>query len=101
MPIPIKIQCTFFYLNKNNYATDNSNAQTQEFVTKLTDAGKHIIILFESAVPDSYHRDVYRELHTVIDRISYDILCLTGRIPTVNLISHSRGGLTSMMYAAG
>jgi len=93
-----------FFLTKmhiDNYAIDGTMPEAQEFVTKITDISKHIIVVFESSVPSSYHRDVYHELHIVIDRLSYDILYLTGKIPKVNLISHSRGGLISMMYASG
>lgn len=70
-------------------------------LTKIEDVSKHAIIVFESSSPYDLHRVVYEELHTMIDKISYDYLVLTGRIPTVNLISHSRGGITSLMYAAG
>ncbi|MBO5215400.1 MAG: leucine-rich repeat protein, partial [Clostridia bacterium] len=83
-------------LTQNDYNTDQN-----DYVTKLTDVSKHIIVVFESSIPYSYHRDVYEELHNVIDKLSYDILHLTGKIPKVNLISHSRGGITSMMYATG
>ena len=74
---------------------------TSKIFTRLTDVSKHIIVVFESSISDSYHRDVYEELHNVIDKLSYDILHLTGKIPKVNLISHSRGGITSMMYTTG
>ncbi|MBR2376505.1 MAG: InlB B-repeat-containing protein [Clostridia bacterium] len=88
-----------FYLIRimpNDYTIDQ-----KDYVTKLSDVSKHIIVVFESSIPYSYHQDVYNELHNVIDRISYDILYLTGKIPKVNLISHSRGGIISMMYATG
>ena len=68
---------------------------------KIDDITKHMFILFESSQSCEYHKSVYEELHMVIDKISYDILVLTGKIPTVNLISHSRGGITSIMYASG
>lgn len=100
----VKYQKNRFFLTKLSdgyYDTDNTQPQTQQFITKITDVGKHIIIVFESALSESYHRDVYQELHSVVDRVSYDILCMTGRIPKVNFISHSRGGIISMLYAAG
>lgn len=88
-------------LDDGYYATNNEDPESQKFITEITDVTKHTIIVFESGMPNSYHRDVANELHTVIDRISYDFLILTGEIPKVNLISHSRGGITSMMYATG
>lgn len=100
-----------FELEKNTNKTESNpydyvkseSAKRKErlFVDKIEDVSQHTIIVFESADPNSYHRNVFKELHNVIDRVSYDILCITGRIPTVNLISHSRGGLVSMMYATG
>ena len=85
-------------LNRGDY-----DETKRENIKQLNDVSKHIIVVFESlySSASSYHRTIYEELHTVIDRISYDILYLTGKIPTINLISHSRGGLTSMMYATG
>lgn len=81
-----------------NYEQEKENLVQLE---KIETVSKHAIIVFESSQPSSYHRFVYEELHTLIDKISYDYLVLTGKIPKVNLISHSRGGLTSMMYATG
>lgn len=92
---------TQFYLTKLDRGNYNLDVNKQEYLTTIEDVSKHTIIVFESSNADSYHRDVYQELHTVIDRVSYDILYLTGKIPTINLISHSRGGLISMMYATG
>jgi len=82
-------------------SSNDYNADDGDYITELSDVSKHIIVVFQSSIPDAYHRDVYEELHNVIDMLSYDILYLTGKIPKVNLISHSRGGITSMMYATG
>ena len=77
----------------NQYVITNLN--------RIDDVSKHTIIVFESFSQKDHHRNVYKELHDIIDLVSYDILYLTGRIPKVNFISHSRGGLISMMYASG
>lgn len=90
-----------FYLSTLDRGFYNTDHSTYDYWTKIKDISKHTIVVFESADPYSYHRNVYEELHTVIDKISYDYLYLTGKIPTVNLISHSRGGITSMMFATG
>ena len=68
-------------LNRGDY-----DETKREKVKQLSDVSKHIIVVFDSKDADSYHRNVYQELHTVIDRLSYDILYLTGKIPTINLI---------------
>ena len=80
--------------NNFGYSDDNK-------ITKIVNVAYHSIIYFQSANPTAVHRVVYEELHTLIDKISYDYLVLTGKIPKVNLVSHSRGGLISMMYATG
>ncbi len=90
-----------FYLSELDEGSYNTNLTTSHCLTEIEDISKHTIVVFESYYPDSYHRVVYEELHTVIDKISYDFLYLTGKIPTVNIISHSRGGLVSMLYASG
>lgn len=86
-------------LNPNE--VDNFSYIVDDKITEIENVARHTIIYFESSKPYGLHREVYEELHTLIDKISYDYLVLTGRIPKVNLISHSRGGLTSMMYATG
>lgn len=89
--------------NLNNpYADGVENfSYSSKKIKRMENTSQHSIIYFESSMPDDIHKEVYEELHTLIDKVSYDYLVLTGRIPKVNLISHSRGGLTSMMYATG
>lgn len=65
---------TQFYLTKLDRGNYNLDVNKQEYLTTIEDVSKHTIIVFESSNADSYHRDVYQELHTVIDRVSYDIL---------------------------
>ena len=77
------------------------NQYVKSKISKIDDVTKHTIIVFESANETDLHRNVYKELHQIVDLVSYDILYLTGKIPKVNFISHSRGGLISMMYASG
>ena len=65
----------------------------------ISDFSKHIIVIFQAYDPDAYHEVVYEELNSVIDTISYDYLTITGKIPKINLIAHSRGGLINLRYA--
>lgn len=44
---------------------------------------------------------MYSQLEYCLDAISYQYCQLTGELPTYNLVSHSRGGLTVMQYALG
>lgn len=78
-----------------------SDYKPSSTLREFNNVSKHSIILFESSNPNSSHKNVYEELHTIVDAISYDVFFQTGRIPRVNLIGHSRGGITSMMYATG
>ena len=77
-------------------------------IKKITDVSQHMIVVFESTQtlnngnPGANtlgHDVVYAELHQVIDTLSYDYKYLTGSIPKINLIGHSRGGITNLQYA--
>ena len=89
--------------NHNNPYADGeeSFSYSSKKIKRIENISQHSIIYFEAEDPIAVHKEVYENLHTLIDEISYDYLFLTGKIPKVNLISHSRGGLTSMMYATG
>lgn len=82
----------------------------QEIVTSITDISKHIILIYEPLngnanlskmdVNFGSNDRVYGELNYVIDKIVYDVKQLNeGVLPRINLIGHSRGGLTAMQYA--
>lgn len=82
----------------------------QEIVTSITDISSHIILIYEPLdqyrnlsefdISSSSNARVYNELNYVIDKIVYDVKQLNGGIlPRINLIGHSRGGLTAMQYA--
>ena len=49
---------------------------------------------------DSSNYTVYNEFHTILDNISAQYKNLTGVLPRFNLVGHSRGGITNIMYAA-
>lgn len=67
---------------------------------KITDNSKHIIIVFESSNPNGSNNRVYQEFNHAISNIVLQVKQLNGGIlPKLNLIGHSRGGLTNMQYA--
>lgn len=69
-------------------------------ITRVEDISKHMIIIFESANADGYNNDVYDEFNYMLSKIIYDVKCLNGGVlPKVNLIGHSRGGITNLQYA--
>lgn len=79
---------------------EDGKYQKGESITKITDISKHIIIIFESSCNDDYNYRVYEEFNYVLSKIVYDVKQLNGgELPRINLIGHSRGGITNLMYA--
>jgi len=74
----------------------NRNLNNKQFITE---ASRHIIIIFQADNPDGFNDDIYWQFNFMLSRIKYDIKLLNnGRIPMVNLVGHSRGGLTNLRY---
>ena len=71
---------------------------TRARVTSIRDKSRHNILVFESQDPVQSHAFVYNELNAILTMISYDYLRATGRVPLVNFIAHSTGGIWSMMW---
>ena len=65
----------------------------------IGDITKHIILLFESSIRDASNQDVYEQFEYVVDSISLQYKELAGVLPRLNLVGHSRGGLTNIQYA--
>lgn len=74
---------------------------TEEKTTDaITDISKHIILIFQSSVPGEYNYKVYEEFNYMLSKIIYDVKMLSnGELPQINLIGHSRGGITNLQYA--
>ena len=68
-------------------------------VARINDASKHIVLVFESGNPSQSNDYVYSEFDYVIDSVSLQYKSLTGELPRLNLVGHSRGGITNIMYA--
>lgn len=76
--------------------------QEEVTVSKLDSASPHIIVVFEANkdAKQGYNNEVYEEFNYVVSKLVYDIKCLNdGLLPKINLIGHSRGGLTNLQYA--
>ena len=83
--------------NDKNVYLDNVNT-----VTSINDISKHIVIVFEAtySARNGYNYQVYEEFNYMLSKIVYDVKCLNGGyLPKINLIGHSRGGLTNLQYA--
>lgn len=86
--------------NPNNI--DGGVYQENVTVSKLNSATPHIIVVFEASggAKAGYNNDVYEEFNYVVSKLVYDIKCLNdGLLPKINLIGHSRGGITNLQYA--
>ena len=88
-----------FYFDADDYKNgivDDSYIQ----VERINDVSKHIVVVFESQKPQNSNEYVYKEFENVVDSISLQYKSLTGKLPRINLVGHSRGGLTNIVYAA-
>ena len=63
-------------------------------------ANKHLIVIFEGYDPSSSNGNMYYQFNYMLSSILYKLKDnYGGKIPKVNLIGHSRGGLTNLQYA--
>jgi len=69
-------------------------------VAGITDISKHIIIVFEAYESRESNDNIYYQFNYMMSKIVYDVKNLNGGfLPKVNLIGHSRGGITNLQYA--
>ena len=87
-----------FELTKYSYE-DYVGANGGNSTSVLDDVSKHIVIVYNSSVPGKSNYTVYNEFHNILDNISAQYKNLTGVLPRFNLVGHSRGGITNIMYA--
>jgi pimeloyl-ACP methyl ester carboxylesterase len=94
-----------FYLYDLNEQIHEPDYDKDFNVQKINDISKHIVVVFEAYAPD-YHvatgsnDAVYAEFEYMLNKICYDVWLLNGKLfPKINLIGHSRGGLTNLQYA--
>ena len=63
-------------------------------------ANKHLVVIFEGHNPSSSNVNMYYQFNYMLSSILYKLKDnYGGKIPKVNLIGHSRGGLTNLQYA--
>ena len=85
-------------LTKYSY-DDYINSRDGKPTSIIDDVSKHIVIVYNSSVADKSNNTVYNEFHIILDNISAQYKNLTGVLPRFNLVGHSRGGITNIMYA--
>ena len=79
---------------------DLNNYSVQKETDIITSAENHIVVIYQSALPSANNDFVYEEFHYIVDSISLQYKNLTGMLPRLNLVGHSRGGLINMNYAS-
>lgn len=73
---------------------------TNNPVSAVTDTTKHVLLVFDPYMPNNSNDNVYYQLNYMLSRVLYDLKTLkNGVLPKVNLIGHSRGGITNLQYA--
>lgn len=82
-----------YKLSRYDYETDGKETD------RIDDISKHIVLIYESYIPQESNQKVYDEFHNLIDTISLQYKALAGVLPRLNLVGHSRGGLTNIVYA--
>lgn len=86
--------------NPNNI--ENGVCREKVTVSKLDSVSSHIIVVFEANkdAKQGYNNEVYEEFNYVVSKLVYDLKCNNeGLLPKINLIGHSRGGITNLQYA--
>lgn len=81
---------------------DKSNPPKYEFkyVNKISDFFQHTIIVVRLLNDENKtQEEAYDDLNYIIDNVSQEYLNWCGKLPRLNLIGHSRGGLINMDYA--
>ncbi len=86
--------------------SDNDNeddsSENHNEVMNVSDISKHSIVVFEASesVAVGTNDEVYDQFNFAISKIVYDLsVANNGILPRMNLIGHSRGGITNMQYA--
>lgn len=70
-------------------------------IVTITDVSKHIIIVFDSKSSGESNEVVYHEFENMLNDVIARVESLNpgNKKPKINLIGHSRGGLTNLEYA--
>lgn len=92
---------TDFNLIDITYKSDQIKYNDEDVpIEYITDVSKHIIIVFDGYDTSGSNDSIYFQFNHMLSKVVYDVKVLNGgKLPKINLIGHSRGGLTNMQYA--
>ena len=85
-----------------NISKLSNDFHSEDNLDHITDIAKHIVIVFDINYTSSYRSNdyVYDRFNYAISTAVYQIKQLNnGFLPKINLIGHSRGGITNLQYA--
>ena len=85
-----------YHVPKNDYSLVEDAK-----IDHITDNTKHSIVIFEADRPVQVNDYVYAQFNIMVTKVVSDLRALDeeGKLPRINLIGHSRGGLTNLQYA--
>ncbi len=83
-------------LDNDNYGNDS-----QVYIDNITDNSKHSIVIFDGHNTWQSNDYIYTQFNIMASKVVLDLQALdaNNELPRVNLIGHSRGGLTNLQYA--
>lgn len=83
----------FHFPDENHYYLSNEG--------ESIDIKQHIVLLYQGINDNEYKSNdsVFDAFHETIDHFLYSIYLQLGVMPKINLIGHSRGGITNLLYA--
>ncbi len=97
----VNLKFNLIPLTQNNVLNGVYDAEGST-IRQITDISKHIIIVFEATetASEGDNKTVYEQFNYVLSKIIYDVKWLNNKVlPKINLIGHSRGGITNLQYA--
>jgi len=102
-----KIYWARMHNDRRNFYLIDITEQTGQYdyrndrVTQIDSTSRHIVIVFQAHNPLGSNDDVYCQFNFMLSRIIYDVARQNpgNALPKVNLIGHSRGGLTNLRFA--
>ena len=91
---------SFNLFDITNQTSTTSGYNKNSSINTVTDISKHIIIVFDAFRTTESNNNIYYQFNYMLSKIIYDVKIANGGIlPKVNLVGHSRGGLTNLQYA--
>ena len=93
-----KVNIIKFTINKMNITNIDDYICTSKFGCEGGD-NYHTIMVFETKQTFNSNDYVYSQFDYAVSKAVYDIKQTYGKLPKINLIGHSRGGLINLLYA--